>query len=108
MRCSRRAVGSRADHLFAFARRSGETVAIVAVPRLFTRLIADADQVPLGKSVWQDTRLLQPAEIAHSEWRNLFTGERFAASGCDGQLSLPAAAVFADFPVAVLLSEVDL
>jgi (1->4)-alpha-D-glucan 1-alpha-D-glucosylmutase len=67
-------------------------------------LISGADQVPLGQSVWEDTRLLLPAEITSADWRNLFTGERVAASRCDGQLSLPAAAVFADFPVAVLLN----
>jgi (1->4)-alpha-D-glucan 1-alpha-D-glucosylmutase len=98
------AAGSRTDHLFAFARRSGETVAIVAIPRLFTRLIPGADQVPLGQSMWQDTRLLLPAEITSADWRNQFTGERVAASRSDGQLSLPAAVVFADFPVAVLLN----
>jgi len=76
----------------------------VSVPRLCTRLIPDAGQVPLGDSVWQDTRLLLPTEINNGDWRNLFTGERLAASSCDGQLSLRAAAVFADFPVALLLS----
>jgi (1->4)-alpha-D-glucan 1-alpha-D-glucosylmutase len=96
-------VGNRAEHVFAFARRSGGTVAIVSVPRLLTRLIPGALQMPLGDSVWQDTRVLLPSEITNVDWRNLFTGERLAASPYDGQRSLPAAAIFADFPVAVLL-----
>ena len=98
-------VGDRAENVFAFARRSGGTVAIVSVPRLLTRLIPGDNKVmPLGDSVWHNTQVLLPSEITNGDWRNLFTGERFAASEHDGQRSLPAAAIFAEFPVAVLLS----
>jgi (1->4)-alpha-D-glucan 1-alpha-D-glucosylmutase len=99
--------GSCADHVIAFARRLGDSVAIVTVPRLFVRLIPDPDQPPLGERVWQDTRLVLPAEIRDRDWRNLFSGERAVASQCDGRPSLAAATVFAHFPVAVLLSGRD-
>ncbi len=97
--------GTHTDHVFAFARRAGDQWAIVAVPRLLTHLVADLDQPPLGPAVWLDTRL-KLADIDPSpRWRNIFTGERVSASERDGVLSLPAAALFAHCPVAVLLAE---
>ena len=95
-------VGTRANHVVAFARRLGDSVALVAVPRLVTRLIPSDDQVPLGEPVWQNTRLLLPADIASRDWCNPFTGESFVASRDDGQLSLGVAEIFAHFPIALL------
>ena len=38
-------------------------------------------------------------------WRHAFTGEVLVTEGRDGQPSLAAADVFANFPVALLLSD---
>ena len=42
--------GTHADHVFAFARRSGDACVLVAVPRLLAALIPDARQAPLGRA----------------------------------------------------------
>jgi (1->4)-alpha-D-glucan 1-alpha-D-glucosylmutase len=69
--------------------RRGEDV-IVAVPRLTTKL-GEAGQLPVG-GVWGAGALAG----AGGRWRNIFTGEELEGD------SLPLAAVFARFPVAVL------
>jgi (1->4)-alpha-D-glucan 1-alpha-D-glucosylmutase len=91
--------GARAEHVFAFARRHEGRCALVAVPRLVTRLVPTADGLPLGADVWGDTRLVLPPEVAGRRWTNVFTGRTIAGRGA------PAAAeIFADFPVALLVS----
>jgi len=99
--------GAKADHMFAFARRAGDRCAVVAVPRLIAGLAPDpAARPPLGEAVWEDTRL-DLSELDTDPgvcWCNVFTGEVLAAENRNGQLSLPAAELFAHFPVAVLLN----
>ncbi|MGH7224763.1 MAG: malto-oligosyltrehalose synthase, partial [Gemmataceae bacterium] len=98
-------LGQKADHVFAFARRASETVAVVAVPRLLVRLIPDGEQAPLGKGVWQDTRLVLPGVDPKLRWHNIFTGERLVPIEEQGQLTLSMAEIFGHFPVALFLAE---
>jgi (1->4)-alpha-D-glucan 1-alpha-D-glucosylmutase len=94
--------GSKAAHVFAFARRTGDRSALVAVPRLPARLYADSARPPLGEAVWEDTRVLL-SELDHiPRWRNVFTGEDLVPVNRQGQLSLTAAELFSHFPVALL------
>jgi (1->4)-alpha-D-glucan 1-alpha-D-glucosylmutase len=72
------ATGARLSNLFS-CRRGDELIA--AVPRFGMSVAGD----------WQDTQLPLPK----GEWRNLF-------SGVVARSSVPAAQLFADFPVAVL------
>jgi (1->4)-alpha-D-glucan 1-alpha-D-glucosylmutase len=99
--------GSHADRVFAFVRQSGDTSVLVAVPRLLASLIPDANQTPLGETVWRDTRLVLPAEVSSHHWRNIFTGEDVTATTQDGRLSVALARVLAHFPVALLVSEAE-
>ena len=94
--------GTHAEHVFAFARRSGDTCVVVAVPRLMASLIPDPSQVPLGEAVWRDTRLVLPVEASSREWRNIYTGESLSATEQDGHFSVAVAEVFAHFSVALL------
>ena len=105
--------GARAKHVCAFARRlaasegAAPQLAIVAAPRLLGRLTPLADNAsvsppPLGAAVWDDTRLVL-GELTASPLKNLFTGQ--ICSPVDG--GLPLAAVFADFPVALLTNVFD-
>jgi (1->4)-alpha-D-glucan 1-alpha-D-glucosylmutase len=94
--------GNRADHLFAFARSMGDSSAIVAVPRLLTRLVPDQSP-PLGDA-WQDTRVLLGTLSPAGGWRNVFTGEMLQASEWEGQRALRAADVLGHFPVALLIT----
>ncbi|MGQ9922223.1 MAG: hypothetical protein ACUVRZ_12980, partial [Desulfobacca sp.] len=80
----------------ALARQPQGDWVIAATGRFFARL-APTVRPPVGKEVWQDTRLLLPA-AAPGNWReelggHLITGE---------VKGLPLAAVFAQLPVALL------
>jgi (1->4)-alpha-D-glucan 1-alpha-D-glucosylmutase len=96
--------GVNANHVFAFARRAGEHCAVIAVPRLLSRLVPNSEEPPLGNSVWQDTRLVLSAIEKDACWRNIFTGEVLMPADRNGQHSLAASEVFAHFPVTMLVS----
>jgi (1->4)-alpha-D-glucan 1-alpha-D-glucosylmutase len=90
--------GAKAEHVFAFARRHDGGVAIVAVPRLLARLNPDATGAPLGE-IWADTRVMLSG-LEPGVWRDALTDR--TRSAADG---LPAAELFAQFPVALLVRE---
>ena len=82
--------GPGADHLCAFARRSGDSVLVVAVPYLVHGLYrggATAD--------WGATELTLPAQLA---WRDVLTGREWPRSE-----RIPVGDLLAAFPVSVLL-----
>jgi (1->4)-alpha-D-glucan 1-alpha-D-glucosylmutase len=89
------AAGAMREHVFSFARRHGDEIAVAVVPRLVTRLAAGPEGLPLG-GVWQDTRLSLPEVDRRMHWRNIFTGRDVS--------ELRLSEVFADFPVALLMA----
>ncbi len=96
-------VGGHREHVFGFTRRSGNDVAIVLVPRLVARL-GGPDRLPIGETVWQDTRMLLPEHLSELRWRNLFTGQVVSAKQAERRSVLALDEVFADFPLALLTS----
>ena len=94
--------GFQSERIFGFARRSGDDVAIVLVPRLVAHL-GGPDGLPLGQDVWQDTRALLPDLASGLRWRNLFTGQVIKATEEQGRMVLALDEVFADFPLALLI-----
>ncbi len=96
------AIGPKRAHVCAFTRALGEEAVVVVVPRLVVGLTGGAEQAPLGAAVWGDTRLVLPEEEAGRAYRNVCTGEALTVEEHDGQGSLPLAAVFRHFPVALL------
>src|SRR5262249_25557997 len=94
--------GEKARHLFAFARQKGQAWAVVVVPRLLTRLVPEGE-VPLGRGVWDDTRVLLPGADPGLRWQNVFTGEELVPAERDGRLSLAVADGLGHFPVGLLL-----
>ncbi len=98
--------GALADNLCVFLRASGDARVLTVVPRLSARLTVTW-QWPVGEEVWGDTALTLPASPAGASWEDVFTGRRFAAAGNgdDGGGPLALAALFADFPVAVLVQQ---
>jgi (1->4)-alpha-D-glucan 1-alpha-D-glucosylmutase len=94
------------DHVFAFARRHEDEVAITCVPRLIAALVPEKGGPPIG-SIWDDTRLdlgpalgtLETAEIS-TPLRNAFTD---AIVEPDEARTIPLASVFERFPVALLV-----
>jgi (1->4)-alpha-D-glucan 1-alpha-D-glucosylmutase len=97
------ATGVRREHVCAFVRRHNEHVAMVAAPRLMTRLVPEFGDLPLGEAVWQDTRVPLPGIEPGRRLRNVFTGEEVMAAEHEGRASVRAAEAFAHFPVALLL-----
>jgi (1->4)-alpha-D-glucan 1-alpha-D-glucosylmutase len=98
------ASGEHRDSLFAFARRLGSQYAITCVPRLVASVIPDAAGPPLG-TVWLDTRVELPADAPRT-FHNVLTGATIDVE-CDddrGTMSVPAAVLFAELPVALLVA----
>jgi (1->4)-alpha-D-glucan 1-alpha-D-glucosylmutase len=91
--------GTRAEHVFAFARAMEGATVIVVVPRLVATLQPDADTPPTGERVWGDTVLRLP-DSAPCCFRQVLTDERIRTAG--DRRTLRLAEVFAHFPVAVL------
>jgi (1->4)-alpha-D-glucan 1-alpha-D-glucosylmutase len=101
--------GTRRDSLFAFARRNGTGLAVTAVPRLVASVVQDGPEGPLPPlgHVWADTRMELP-EGFPATFRDVFTGARIDAEPAgDGTAAtiIPAAALFAQFPVALLVAD---
>ncbi len=98
--------GTRAEHLFAFARRDAGSHAIVVVPRFLSRLVPDVNRQPLGTAVWGDTQLSLAGVGTSLRWRNIFTGAEVAVSTSeDNNPSILLAEIFADFPIALFVGE---
>ena len=96
--------GGRRDSVFAFARRHASQYAITCVPRLVASVIPDAAGPPLG-TVWLDTRVGLPGDAPRT-FHNILTGATIEADRDDdrGTMSIPAAALFAELPVALLVA----
>jgi (1->4)-alpha-D-glucan 1-alpha-D-glucosylmutase len=104
--------GEHANHVVAFARRADNRngvdpeVAIVAVPRLLAKVVKNDAHLLVGNDVWSDTRIQLRANLG-TRFRNLFTGEVLEAQKSGPALELPAAQMFADFPIALLVPTED-
>jgi (1->4)-alpha-D-glucan 1-alpha-D-glucosylmutase len=82
-----RVVGSRANHVIAFARRLHDDWCVVAVPRLLAKL-------GRGKQPWEDTSVELPAE-APADWTKILTNDEISSP-------LLASVLFSTLPLAVL------
>jgi (1->4)-alpha-D-glucan 1-alpha-D-glucosylmutase len=98
------ASGARQEHVFAFARRQGNDWAVAIVPRLLTRLVQQANGLPVGRDVWQDTSLLLPEGARTGPCVNAFTGERLPVTEREGRLGFLVADVLEYLPVALFVS----
>jgi (1->4)-alpha-D-glucan 1-alpha-D-glucosylmutase len=98
------AVGSRRDHVCAFARSAGDQVILTIVPRLVVRLGDGTERPPLGPGVWGNTRLLLPPPFLGRRYLNLFTGEELAPDNHKGATGSLLSAILGRFPVALLWS----
>jgi (1->4)-alpha-D-glucan 1-alpha-D-glucosylmutase len=95
------AAGSRAAHVFAFARiRRDDTAgcAVAVVPRLTTTLVPEAMTPPTG-ALWGDTRIVLPEGVP-PRLTDVFTGT--VHDGLSAAGDLPLAALLDRFPVALL------
>lgn len=91
-------VGKFKEHIVAFARRLGDTMAIAVAPRFLTTLL-EPGEYPLGEQVWADTQLQLPLG-SPSTWQNPITDETIYGSG-----EIAIAQILQHFPVALLVSQ---
>ena len=93
--------GRHAEHLVALARTDAEAAVLVAVPRLTARLAGLTGRFPLGEAAWDETWLVLPDDLAGA-YRDRLTGLTLSSERRDGRTALPAPALLAHFPVALL------
>nr|MBA3915275.1 malto-oligosyltrehalose synthase [Terriglobales bacterium] len=98
-----RVVGSKAKHVVAYARRAGDRLAIVAVPRLCAELVGIRGHAPLGEEAWQDTAIVLPDAATTLELGEVFTGQVAKRQSESGENLLMVRDLFASFPAALLL-----
>jgi (1->4)-alpha-D-glucan 1-alpha-D-glucosylmutase len=96
------ATGEGADHVVAFARIGEGDAAVTVVPRLTVGLCgAEGQPLPVGKSVWGETELDLPDDLAGAHLTEVITGAELDLA--PGRRSLPLASLLADFPAALLV-----
>lgn len=98
------ASGARAEHVFAFARRSAAGLAITCVPRLVAALVPAQqpdDLSQLTGTAWAGTRLELPAAWGITRLRDALTDCRVDTVSS----SLPLNAVFRDLPHSLLTTD---
>jgi (1->4)-alpha-D-glucan 1-alpha-D-glucosylmutase len=94
------ALGGTRDHICAFARQTGQAWALVAVPRLITKLLR-GERPPLGEETWGSGVLVLP-EDAPECWLNILTGEELRVILSEQRKILPLASTLQSFPLALL------
>ncbi|MGZ8919880.1 MAG: malto-oligosyltrehalose synthase, partial [Limisphaerales bacterium] len=82
--------GARSKHIVSFARTSGNSNLLIAVPR-FIRTLTAGEQIYPHAAHWADTRL----DFEGARFKNLLTGEEHH--------TLAAADLFKTFPAAILV-----
>ena len=93
--------GSRADHVVAFVRKSGQASVLVVVPRLVAPLLGDSNLPPIGPRVWEDTHILVPYCGSSEKYRNAFTEEVMDLPKSDAKIAVSE--LLAHFPAALCL-----
>lgn len=96
-------VGERPDRIAAFARRSGDGIAITVAPRLCSSLAANSG-LRFRDDAWSDTRIALPNDFHAAAFRNVFTGEPLATEEHDGAPCLTVSTLLRSFPVSLLRS----
>jgi (1->4)-alpha-D-glucan 1-alpha-D-glucosylmutase len=97
------AAGRRENHVAALARQAGDRWALAVAPRHLTGIIQPG-ALPLGESVWPDTKLVLPQE-APDRWVDIFTRAKISAVASKGEKLLPLSCALEHFPVALLVGD---
>jgi (1->4)-alpha-D-glucan 1-alpha-D-glucosylmutase len=97
------ATGRRENHVAAFARQAGARWALAVAPRYLTGIIQPG-ALPLGESVWSDTKLALPQEVPN-RWLDIFTQAKISAAASKGEKLMSLSLALEHFPVALLVSD---
>lgn len=90
--------GKFKNHIVAFARESAGVWGLVIVPR-FLCSVVNQGQLPLGQSVWEDTKIIVPSKL-EGAYRDVLTQQELICRS-----SVEVGRLFAAFPAAVLISK---
>ncbi len=99
------AMGSRSDHICAFARNLDDKQVIVIATRWFVRLLTGDNSLPLGQAIWEDTLIEAPGNGETKNYRNILTNEHVSSVQLDDKLYFHAADLLRNFSVALLINE---
>jgi (1->4)-alpha-D-glucan 1-alpha-D-glucosylmutase len=98
--------GEHQDRAVGFGRRGEGQAAITVVPRLVARMMGDEGlRPPLGREVWQDTRLILPEGVTIRTWRNLLTDRVHEVTTTNGRPTLFLGEIFAEVPLGLLVAD---
>jgi (1->4)-alpha-D-glucan 1-alpha-D-glucosylmutase len=95
--------GSKAEHLFAFARSYKQHVAVAVVPRLIWSLGGKGANWPIASGVWGDTRVELPVVAQGKNFQNMLTHASIRTVQT-GPFNCLAADLLAELPVALLMT----
>jgi (1->4)-alpha-D-glucan 1-alpha-D-glucosylmutase len=91
-------IGEHQERIVAFARHSRQQTAITIVPRFLTSRV-EPGTLPLGETVWEDTRIIIPQGL-RSAWKDAITDSEISESD-----TILVGQALQNFPVALLLSQ---
>jgi maltooligosyltrehalose synthase len=95
--------GERAGNIVAFARVLDDQIVVALAPRLVLSLTKASNALPLGDSIWGNTRVRLPDGSQGMTWQNVFTGETVGIEHGQPPGTLNVAAALQKFPVALLV-----
>ena len=101
-----RVSGANAGHVCAYARRAANEWIFVIIPCLYARLLGERAELPLGEAVWDDTAIELPRRLGSAGLRDVLTGSAVATQAHDGGRFVSVGAALANFPVALLASQI--
>jgi (1->4)-alpha-D-glucan 1-alpha-D-glucosylmutase len=90
--------GKFKEHIVAFARSFGDTMAIAIAPRFLTSLVQPGES-PVGEQVWADTQLQLP-QGSQSTWRDAISNQTISGSG-----TIAIGQILQHFPAALLVNQ---
>jgi len=96
--------GERKEHVFAFSRTHEGRTCVVIVPRWTAKLMDCTTELPLRERVWGDTAVVIGNGALTAPLKDVLGDRDVGVDEAQGARSLRVSAVFAEFPVAVLLN----
>lgn len=97
--------GEHASHLCAYARLAGERIVITVAPRFLARRLGEADELPLGESIWGNTSVELPSGLGDMQYTCVFTGKLIKQQKRQSHWNMFVAQILAEFPVGLVIGE---
>jgi len=97
--------GAQQEHVVAFLRSYEDEVALVAAGRFFGSLDFKEDELPVGKRVWTDTRIVLPKDVKKETFIDYYTGHKLNVCHSEEKLSVSVDELFKFQAVAIALGE---